>query len=293
MSVFSVIVTQGMKNKGILSSESFLGLLILGIILWYGRQLRSLLPGVLYLIAASYLCLFYTLLAARRQKASQGKVKLQIPMWSLHRKASVLLLFAWELAIIGLLNIRALDSIVSQASYIRGYLSIGVCLFLSYKMVGLADASDQYGGSKPLNYFGRPRSRRIFVVGFIFFPVIQIVILSLIWAGHQPSPQLFRPPEVFLLLLTLLSAITAGLVFHRYRGEPPNKTLIKWILIPTASGMACTMFVDVIAGFSTFIYVMSSITTICAAGTAYWLLLGREEPFQLVPDDAATSKSVR
>ena len=264
-----------MGLRAIQRAGSLLGLIILVTLLWYGRSARLLLAGVLYLIAASCLSSI-CVLQAISLRAKQRKGIPEPATWLLLRKAYVFLLFAWELAILGLLNIRAFSPDSSQVSLILSYLLVGVFGILSYRIVGLADSPKQDGGSKLINYFGRPRSRRIFFVGFVYTPIGPLIIMSLAWSRVEWCPRLLQPPLHGFLLIILLSTMSAGMVFQRYRGAATNQSLALKVIVPTVCGLVCTGILQAIFEYSLYVYALSSISVICMAAAVYWLLLAKE-----------------
>jgi hypothetical protein len=264
-----------MELKSIQRAGSFLELCILVTVVWCSGFPRLMLAGVLYLIAATYLSIFCVFLATSlRTKQRRGTP--EPATWFLHRRAYLLLLFAWELAIVGWLNIQAFVFAVSPFSVILSYLSVGVFIFLSYKMVALADSSKQDGGSIPLNYFGRPRPRWMFFCGFVYTPIGPLIIMSLFWSGHKWCPTLLQPPQIWLLLLALLSAMSMVMVFQRYRRAQPNRVLAIRVIVPTMCGLACTAALQVIFAYNVYVYLLSSTTVACIAATVYGLLLAKE-----------------
>jgi hypothetical protein len=260
------------ETKDIQRTSSFLGLFVLVTLIWYGRSAHLLLAGVPYLIAASCICGF--LAASLRIEQRRGAKE---PVsWFSQRRADVLLLVSVELVVIGLLDIQASVFSGSRVSVMLGYLLVGIFVIASYKMVALADSPQQDGGSKLLNYFGRPRSRRIFFCGFVYTPIGPLIILSLAWSGRAWCPTLLQPPQIWHLLLALLSVMSAGMVFQRYRKEPPNRVLAKRVFVSTIAGLVCTAVLQVFFGNSAYVWLFSSITVACMAATAYWLLLAKE-----------------
>jgi hypothetical protein len=264
-----------MQNSGVQRAGSILGLFIFVTLVWYASSPRLLLAGVLYLMAATYIVLFSVFLATSL-KTKQRRGTRDPAVWSLNRRAYVLLLFAWEVAIVGVLNIWAFTYPVPRA-FTTSYVSAGIFIVLSYKLVALADSSTQDGGSMPLNYFGRPRSRRILFCGFVYTPIGMLalagVLISLYWRW-LPVP--FQPPQLCLLLVALSSAMSAGMVMQRYRRAPQDKTLSARVLLPVLFGLVGTLVLQVVFGYSLYVYVLSSITAACIAATVYWLSLARE-----------------
>ena len=240
-----------MKINRIRNAASILELFIFGTIVWCGGSPRLILSGILYLIAAVFLALFCVSLATGlhlRQRRSTPEPA----AWSLHRRAYILLLSAWEVAIIGLLNMLTL---VRPASWLftLSYLMAGISIVLSYKMVALADSSLQDGGSMPLSYFGRPRSRRLLFCCFVYTPISMLafagIVIRLSWKW---CPVPFQPPQLCLLLIALSSAMAAGMALHRYRTSASHKALAVRIFGVTLFGLVCTGIMVVIFAYSIY-----------------------------------------
>jgi hypothetical protein len=150
--------------------------------------------------------------------------------WALHTRAYVLLLSGWQLAIIGSFNMWPFGLRVSRVAVALGYLLAGAFMILSYKLVAIADSSKQEGGSGPISYFGRPRPRRFFFAGFVYTPIGFLILMSVEWSDAPWCPTILRLPQFFLLLVALLSAVSAGLIFHRYRGIERNRSRAERVL---------------------------------------------------------------
>ena len=84
--------------------------------------------------------------------------------------------------------------------------------------MAISDSPNQQGGEKPINYFGRPRPRWMFVLAFIYMPIAFLIAPSVIWYDLPWCPTLLRPPQFFLVLAALLSGLTASLVYQEIQG---------------------------------------------------------------------------
>ena len=139
-----------MSLRIIQNALSLLGLFVLAVLLWQSRSSTSLLRGALYLCISGYPSLIsHALVVSLRMKERKG-----IPepaAWDLHRRAYVLLLSAWQLAIIGALNMWPFGFPVSWVSVAMGYLLAGAFLSFTFKLVALAVSSKQEGGPRPIN----------------------------------------------------------------------------------------------------------------------------------------------
>jgi hypothetical protein len=177
---------------------------------------------------------------------------------------------------VGLLNLWQSSFSGSLTSVIMGYVLIGIFAVLSFKLVTIADSSRQEGGSKPVNYFGRPRPRWMFFCAFLYTPTIPLILMSAEWSDARWCPVLLRLPLFWLLLVTLLSAASTALIFHRYRRAAPNKTWAVRVSIGTLLGLGVTGAVQVMSGYNPAVYVLASITVACVGASTYWLSLSRE-----------------
>jgi hypothetical protein len=261
--------------KGIERAASFLGLSILALVAWYGSSTRLMVAGALYLVAATSLCVVCLLLTSGL-RAKRRKGIPEPAAWRLHTTAFVLLLSAWELAIIGCLNLWSFAFSGSRVSTLRGYLSVGFFLVFSYGLVAIADRSQQEGGSRPLNYFGRPRSRRLLFCAFVLYPITPLVIVGLAWSRWKWCPSLLRLPQLWLLLVALSSAMSAGMVFQRYRAATANKAFGRKVALLTICGLASATAIQVFLVYDGYLYSLSSIAFACIAATVYWLSLAKE-----------------
>lgn len=250
-----------------------LELSIVAAIVRFGRPGRLLLAGVVYLLAANFLGVL-SMEGAIRSKGTETRGLPDAREWHRRRTGYVLLLFGWKIAILGWLNIQEFTFPRSLLSNVLGYLAVGVFVILSFKMVALADAAEQDGGSKPINFFGYPRTRRIFFLVFMYTPITPLIMMNLIPSNRNWL--LLQLPHFWLLLLSLLSGMSAGLVFHRYRRVPANKSLKKKLLALTICVLGFTTILEITSAYDAWVYALSSITVACMAATVYWLLLAKE-----------------
>ena len=131
------------------------------------------LLGALYLIAAGFLNFFAVVLVGGLRK-KQGNGDPEPAAWPIQTKASVLTLCGWQVAIVGLLNFWQSDFSGSRPSVIIGYLLTGVFIAVWFKLVTMADSSRQEGGSRPFNFFGRPRPRWMWLCAFLYTPTFRL-----------------------------------------------------------------------------------------------------------------------
>jgi hypothetical protein len=263
-----------MRLKNLQLAGSLLSLSILAMLVWY-RSSPLYLPGALYLVAAGYLNLFaVVLVAGLRKKQRSGSP--EPAAWAIRTKASVLTLAGWQVAIVALLNLWQSGFSGSLTSVIMGYLLTTVFAVVWFKLVRMADSSEQEGGSKPFNYFGRPRPRWIFFCAFLYTPTIPLIIANVELSEAQWCPVLLRLPQFWLLVVTFISVASTGLIFHRYRRAAPNKTWAVRTFIATLLGLGVAGLVQVVWGYSLAVYLLSLVSVACVAASAYWLSLARE-----------------
>jgi hypothetical protein len=262
-----------MRYKTIQRGGTLLGLFVLLTLIW-NRRSGNLLAGAVYLIAATFVSSISvspaTIVQSKERKGTTEPVD-----WSSQREAHALFLFAWELAIIGWLNVEAFAFSGATSEVVFGYSLVVLFVVLLYKMLGLAESSEQDGGSRPLSYFGRPRSRRLLFFVLIYTPITPLIMASAIWSGRGWCPVLLQPPQIWLLLIVSLSAASAGMVFHRYREVPPNKALAIRLFVPSTCGLLGLAALQAIFRFNVYVYILSSITVVGIAATVYWLSLAR------------------
>jgi hypothetical protein len=235
-----------------------LWILTLGTFVWYRSAPRVLLAGLFYLVAALWL----SLVAASRSKRKPPDFR-----------ASTVAFAAWQLAVIGVLNIWSFAYPEPQG-FVLSYSLAAVAIALAYSTVALADSPEQQGGYVPMSYFGRPRSRRLLFSAFICTPIGLLVIADVvIWATWPWKPMPFQPARLCLMLVALTSIMVFSMVYHRYRNSSPNKRLFSQIAAFTFFGLTCVAAVQLILGYGAYNYFLSAIAVICIAATIYCLSL--------------------
>jgi hypothetical protein len=269
-----------MGINGIQRAGSLISVFILILLISYVGSARFPLFGSLYLILASYLSLFSMIIVTKlRRKLRSDNPEPAAGL--LHTRANVLLLSASQVAIIGLLNILGFGFSGSTVSIILGYVLAGGFMILSYKQVAIIDRPAQEGGSKPLSFFGRPRSRRLVFCALIYSPIGPLIVLSLIWSDWKWCPTLLRIPNIWLLVSAMLALISAGLAFQRYREAGTRREWATQIVVVTMVVLGLTGFVDILLEYSVYMYALSSIAIVGIAATVYWLSLAREDGLML------------
>jgi hypothetical protein len=266
-----------MINKSAGRTASLLALVVLAAILWYGHSPHVMDAGVLYLLAAACVDL-YCIPAALALRTRLRKGDSTQALWSLERTVRALVLVAWQLAILGLLSIWAVEPVGSPAVLASSGLPLVICIIVSDRLIALADTPSQDGGTKPLSFFGRLRTRRVYFWACTVYPASAPVMLGVrMFMRGKPYPSPLHPPQLCLLLAAVMSVGTAGLVFQRYRGLASDKR----------RSALCALAVFLVVGFagvfafflaySRYVYALSSLSVMCVALSAQ-LVLRASEP---------------
>lgn len=252
---------------------SLLGAMILAAIIVFFRMPSVLEMSAPYLMAS--ICAgFYSLLtsAASRSELQKGRLN-ESTSSAQQSNAKILHLTAWQLAILGALNICASQFPTSR------FVPVIVCsvtiisVYVSDRFVALTDRRDQIGGFKPMRFFGTLRTRRLFFWGLVFYPATTLVLAGcMLYAKDKSYPSPFQPVQLFILFVAVLSTGTAGLAFERYRGNVAKKNwgyviLIGVILVLFFSGFFCWVL-----GLSFYTYTLSSLTVVTVAVSANLML---------------------
>ena len=241
-------------------------------ILWYAHS-PALSAGLPYLGTAacvgSYCIPSSFILKARLRKGEPPQT-----LWPLARRVRVLLLVSWQLAILGWLNIWAAgEPAASRQVLLLSGLLLVLNIAISDRLLSLADSPDQDGGAKPLKFFDRRRSRRLFFWGFIVYPASVPIYLGADFSVRgEPYASPLHPPQLCLALAAVMSAGTAALVFQRYRGLASDKRIRAMcalgVLLIVWFAAAFTFLED----YSRYVYVLSSLTVMCLALSTNWVL---------------------
>lgn len=217
---------------------------------------------------ADFLCFWGILIAL----SSRAENKKQFRNASRRIRSRLLLLVAYMLAIIGTLNTTGSDAFKTRIPVIANYVLAVVFSALSYAILAIADKSKQDGRCRPLNYFGRPRQRRLLFVLFGFF-----IITPLLWASATIVIHGIRPPTAIehvmfcVFLVTVSAVLSASLVLERFRKTGINTTWGRSVLIATLCLLTFTGIMRMTFAYSLYFYVMSSITVLCAAVAVLFL----------------------
>ena len=261
-----------MNSQSVGRTGPLLALTVLIALLGYGGSPTVVASGAPYLVAAAFVDL-YCMSSSFALRSRLRKGDPEQTLWSLVRTVRVLVLIAWQLAILGLLNIWVGEPVGSARVFGLSGLLLVMSIAVSDRLVVLADSPDQDGGSKPLSFFGRRRTRRVYLWGFVLYPASIPIMLGLsMFLKRAPYPCSLHPPQLCLLLTAAMSAATAGLVFQRYHGLESKRRLSAICtlaaLCVVGSAGACRFFL----GDGLYVYALSSLTVMCSALSTHLIL---------------------
>ena len=266
-----------MKTPSIESAGSLLGLIILAAVVLYGHSDRITVEGALFLVLAACLCLPSMLLTASLRGRRERDIA-RPSDWARRARAHILVVTAWQSTVVGLLNIWAVDHSRNLVIFALSYVSAVAFVVCCSLAVRFTDNSEQEGGSSPINYFGRPRARILFFYGFCYIMLPVFVVGIRVYFLSKPSPLPFQPPQLALFLSCISSLASTGMVIQRYRRASLNKVLAIRVSLLTLCILVSMGAIEMIFSYSTYLYVLSSITVACMAISLYWLLLAKEGP---------------
>ena len=244
--------------------------------IWYRNNQRTLVAGMTYLAAAGCIVFLYALLSfILHIELKKGKYVQRI--WLLQTRAQLVLYVGCQLQIIALLNMWASLG-PSTISVCAGSYFLAVCfIIVSDRMIALAELPTQDGGSKPLDYFGRPRSRRLLFWGFVAYPETALALGGIwVFLGVKKYSAFNNPPQLCLLLVALASAGTAVMVFQRYRKSVANKQASTIVILASFLCLGMAALVQLVLTYSYYVYGLSAFSIICIAISANWLLRASE-----------------
>jgi hypothetical protein len=261
-----------MDKRNILNAGLLLGLADLVILGTYRNSMSIVLAGLFYLMVANVVCILSISLAV----SSQGRTRTafrQTTFVSLKIRARMLLLISWQVAIVGVLNITAMDLSRARIPFWLNYLLIGLFFFGSLRLVSIADSSNQDGGYVPLNYFGRPRTRRLlFVLFTVFCALLPLVGASVEFAANGGRrPIAFQHPQLCLLMAAITSTMSAGFLLERYRKAPRSKTEGSIIFSVALCILAVAAIIQSVFSYGVYLYILSAIALIGSAVTVFCL----------------------
>lgn len=256
-------IHNNVRLSALRNSGALLGTIVLVVLLWY--QPRVFLAGIIYLLAVDFLFLMSLPLTLRLRKKQRVNA-FDDGDWLDYTKGFLLIQTASELAILGILSIWSATYSGSREEVIRGYLLFSIFVIILYKMVAITDRSNQEEGSKPISYFGRPRSRSLLFCGLIGWPIIPIIIVAVSCSGLPHCPALLQPPRVWFLLIMLSCLFSFGFVYQRYRSTSRQRLFAR-VFPATILILALTAIIQFLLTYDLYIYVLSSISLIFLAAT--------------------------
>jgi hypothetical protein len=254
-----------MRRRNILNAAMALGFASLAVVIVFAHS-DALLAGTLYLAVASFLGVLSVCFAAVAPVAT--RTSFQGTRFSLEIRSGMLILVAWQIAIVGTLNILAADSTGLTSLFIVPYVLAALFFAGSYRLVSIADSPTQDGGYIPLNFFGQPRTRRlgfvVYTVGFLLALTIASIECAL---DGEPRPSILRHPQLSLLMAAITSAISSIFLYERYRGKVTKryaggaKGRIQGVtvLASTLCILACAAVIQTVFSYSRYTFVLSAI----------------------------------
>jgi hypothetical protein len=261
---------QAIQNPGII-----LGPTILVSLLVFWNNMAFLLPGLLYFMAAvplSTASICANVILLKRDPEAADKTHSQ----SLQARANVFGLVAWQIAIIGSLNISSASLHKSLVHSLLDYMLMAVFFVSSYRILSLADSPRQKGGYRPFNFFGYPRTRRLLFAAFagygIVFPLtIASVEFSIGSSGWRPIA--FQSSQACLLMAAIMSIFSAALILQRYHREMAEaKRSNMNVLFATLSFVVCAAVMQAVFSYRVYVYILSviAVTGSAVAVSSLW-----------------------
>lgn len=261
-----------MRLQGIRNLGSLLGLLVTATVIWYRNSPGALVAGIAFLMAADILCLMCVIQAVKL-RTRKGTALESGSSFIYGRGAYVLLLVAWQIAIVGVLNISSEIASISALHLLTDYASAVLYYFVSFQILSLADSAKQNGGYKPVNFFGYPRSRKlIFAIFAGYCTICPLTIISLedslARAGWRPVA--LQSSQACLLMVAIMSLMSAGLIYQRYRGiVTKDKRRGAKILGVALLFLICAAITQ--QRYGIYVYILSAIATIGCAVSSFCL----------------------
>jgi hypothetical protein len=264
-----------MQLRPIYNSELILGSATLVGLVTFWNSMNLLLPGLLYFMAAVLLCtasICVTVILHRHNREASNNIDSS----SLQTRAKVFGLVAWQLAIIGSMNISSADFHKSVIHLVADYVLLGLFFVASYRIVSIADSPEQKDGYRPFNFFGYPRTRRlIFAVFAVYCTICPIILASLEFSigtgGWRPIA--FQSSQACLLAAAIVSTLSAGLILQRYRGVTTEAKRPKmWISVVTMLFLLCAAAIQVTLSYRVYVYILSfiAVTSSAVALSSLW-----------------------
>lgn len=262
-----------MKRTATETGARLLGAMILAAIIASSKMPNILEVSAPYLMASSCAGLYSFLTSvAARSELRKGHLD-NSKLWFRQSAARIFHLVAWQLAILGALNVCADQLLTTRVVLIVVCLAMIAWVYISDRWVALTDRRDQYGGIRPMKFLGQLRTRRLFFWALIFYPAVSLLLAGfMLFANGRSYPSPFQPVQFFTLFITVLSAGTAALAFERYRGSPAKKQWSSVLLIGVILILFFSGFFWILLGRSLYTFVLSSLTVVSVAVSASLLL---------------------
>jgi hypothetical protein len=264
-----------MSLKNIRTLASLLGLIVTATIIWYRSWPSALVAGIAFLMAAEILCLICVAVTLKVRKG----ITLEGKFSFIYNRAYVVLLAAWQVAIVGALSIFSVILSTKFFHLLVDYTSALLYCVCSYKILSLADSAKQEGGYKPVSFFGYPRSRKLLFVLFAgcstIFPLTIMSLEDAASTGWRPIA--FQPSQACLLMVAIMSVMSAGLIYQRYHGiVTMSKTRhAKATLGVTLLFLVCVAVIQQIVPYGRYVSVLSAIAIIgCAVSLSFLWQIG-------------------
>lgn len=253
---------------------SIIQVLWICLLIGYVGKPQAYLHGVLYITVAAYLAL-YAVIGASKVRTTERKGARYGDEQVSRKRPTLLLNLAWQVAIIGWLNIWPFTFVDSPASVLLGYAIVGLFAYLCQTLVGSIDDPDQAGGSMPMVYFGFKRSRKLLFWCLVYVLLVPSTILSLEWSRYRWCPLVLKAPTIWVLQCALLSSFVLLLALQRYRKEIHGNTLRGGILFVTIGFIIGSTGIQLVFPANFTGYLVSISLVISIAISAYLLLYGK------------------
>lgn len=193
-----------------------IAVVMVGTIFWYRDSLGGMLVGVVYLLAALFLglsCLVMILRDTERFEISSPSA------WLFQTRIRIAVISGWQLLMLGLFDVWSSRDSLELSTFILSNLSIIFCVYNWDRLILIADSPNQDGGAKPLSFLGNPRSRRLFFLLLLVYPLSAFVLGGMmLFIRGEPYPFAFHPAQLCLTLDLIFSIGATVLIYQRYSG---------------------------------------------------------------------------
>jgi hypothetical protein len=260
-----------MKLNSFEISAAVLGVGILTVLLLYCNSRSAIVAGLVYLLSAA--CLTGVCMVRCFQSSIQRSTLTPAERWLLRKRTGILLFAAWQLAILGSLNIWALELTPTWGVLALSYGAAFLFLLVADRQIAAADNADQYAGSQTIRVFGYPCLRRLGFWSLIVYPSAAIAVVGVYLFTQLDTVSIpFRAPEVCLLLCAIYSAGVAIMAIQRYSGTRLDKRHAAWIAAATIFLLIPATIHQALLSYSLYPYLLTCCTLITIAASTCWLL---------------------